>query len=95
MQVDYTLAGARALLEHLAPKLPEGKKFRFVFCSGKFAEWDQNKTLHFMADTRHVKVRSTIPTFTNNLLATQSNALPGPSRAVPLRARRRRPDEAL
>lgn len=57
MQVDYTLAAASAFLEKLAPQLPEGKQFRFVFCSGKFAEWDQKKALHFMADTRHIKVR--------------------------------------
>jgi hypothetical protein len=38
------------------PQLPEGKQFRFLFCSGKFAEWDQDKPLHFMADTRRVKV---------------------------------------
>lgn len=56
VQVDYTLAAAKAFLEHLAPQLPEGKQFRFVFCSGKFAEWDQTKPLHFMADTRRVKV---------------------------------------
>ncbi len=40
------------------PSLPEGSQFRFVFCSGKFAEWDQKKALRFMGDTRHVKVRS-------------------------------------
>lgn len=57
VQVDYTLAAASAFLEKLAPQLPEGKQFRFVFCSGKFAEWDQKKALHFMADTRHIKVR--------------------------------------
>ncbi|KAL2131603.1 hypothetical protein VTI74DRAFT_4819 [Chaetomium olivicolor] len=55
VQVDYTIAAARAFLEHLAPKLPKGRQFRFVFCSGKFAEWDQQKPLHFMADTRRVK----------------------------------------
>lgn len=55
--MDYTLAAASAFLEKLAPQLPEGGQFRFVFCSGKFAEWDQDKALHFMADTRHVKVR--------------------------------------
>jgi hypothetical protein len=54
--VDYTLAGAKAFYEHLAPQLPEGRQFRFVFCSGKFAEWDQTKPLKFMADTRRVKV---------------------------------------
>ncbi|KAJ4297410.1 hypothetical protein N0V88_004332 [Collariella sp. IMI 366227] len=56
VQVDYTLAAARAFLENLAPGLPEGKPFRFVFCSGKFAEWDQQKALHFMADTRRGQV---------------------------------------
>jgi hypothetical protein len=56
VQVDYTLAAAKAFLEHLVPQLPEGKQFRFVFCSGKFAEWDQKKPLHFLADTRRIKV---------------------------------------
>ncbi|KAL2017737.1 hypothetical protein VTK56DRAFT_1707 [Thermocarpiscus australiensis] len=55
VQVDYTLAAAKAFAEHLVPHLPEGKQFRFVFCSGKFAEWDQKKPLHFMADTRRIK----------------------------------------
>ncbi|KAK4237205.1 hypothetical protein C8A03DRAFT_44927 [Achaetomium macrosporum] len=55
VQVDYTLAAAKAFLEHLVPQLPEGKQFRFVFCSGKFAEWDQKKPLHFLADTRRIK----------------------------------------
>ncbi|EAQ92945.1 predicted protein [Chaetomium globosum CBS 148.51] len=55
VSIDYTLAGARAFQEALVPQLPEGKQFRFLFCSGKFAEWDQDKPLHFMADTRHVK----------------------------------------
>ncbi|KAK4129053.1 hypothetical protein N657DRAFT_630027 [Parathielavia appendiculata] len=55
VQVDYALAAATAFRDQLAPQLPEGKQFRFVFCSGKFAEWDQSKPLHFMADTRRVK----------------------------------------
>jgi hypothetical protein len=58
VQVDFALAAARSFLETLVPALPEGKTFRFVFCSGKFAEWDQKKPLHFMADTRRVKVRA-------------------------------------
>lgn len=57
VQVDYTLAAAKASLEALAPQLPTGQKFRFVFCSGKFAEWDQGKSLAFMQDTRRIKVR--------------------------------------
>lgn len=43
------------------PQLPEGKQFRFLFCSGKFAEWDQEKPLHFMLDTRRVKVTNFLP----------------------------------
>lgn len=43
------------------PQLPEGKQFRFLFCSGKFAEWDQEKPLHFMLDTRRVKVTNSLP----------------------------------
>ncbi|KAL2193733.1 hypothetical protein P885DRAFT_71936 [Corynascus similis CBS 632.67] len=55
VQVDYTITAAIAFRETLVPLLPEGSHFRFVFCSGKLAEWDQTKTLHFMADTRHIK----------------------------------------
>ena len=55
--VDFTLAAAKAFDKDLAPKVPEGKKFRFVFCSGMLAEWDQEKSLHFMKDSRLIKVR--------------------------------------
>ncbi|KAI0131429.1 hypothetical protein F4814DRAFT_405987 [Daldinia grandis] len=55
VSVDYTLAAAKAF-SGLASKLPEGsQKFRFVFCSGKFAEWDQSKNLKMMKDTRLIK----------------------------------------
>ncbi|OTA92583.1 hypothetical protein M434DRAFT_387111 [Hypoxylon sp. CO27-5] len=57
VSVDYTLAAAKAFIDELAPKLPEPQKFRFVFCSGKFAEWDQDKSLLMLADTRKIKVR--------------------------------------
>jgi len=59
VQVDYTLAAASAFVSSLAPQLPEGKAFRFVFCSGKYAEWDQNRSLAFMGDTRRFKVSGT------------------------------------
>ncbi|KAI1471521.1 uncharacterized protein F4812DRAFT_414377 [Daldinia caldariorum] len=53
VSVDYTLAAAKAFSEELAAGLPG--PFRFVFCSGKFAEWDQNKNLKMMKDTRLIK----------------------------------------
>ncbi|KAI1269925.1 hypothetical protein F5Y18DRAFT_372018 [Xylariaceae sp. FL1019] len=55
VSVDYTLNAANAFVTHLAGNLPASQKFRFVFCSGKFAEWDDNKSLVFMSDTRHIK----------------------------------------
>ncbi|KAI4859145.1 hypothetical protein F4820DRAFT_440684 [Hypoxylon rubiginosum] len=55
VSIDYTLAAANAFVTELAPKLPEAQKFRFVFCSGKFAEWDQEKNLKAMKDTRRIK----------------------------------------
>ncbi|KAK1770026.1 hypothetical protein QBC33DRAFT_529962 [Phialemonium atrogriseum] len=58
--VDYTLAAANAFASALAPRLPDGRAFRFVFCSGKYAEWEQEKSLAFLADTRRIKVRSAI-----------------------------------
>jgi hypothetical protein len=53
--VEYTLAAAKAMCDHLAEKVPDGNRFRFVFCSGAGAEWDRSKRLLFMADTRHIK----------------------------------------
>ncbi|PNP44114.1 hypothetical protein TGAM01_v203344 [Trichoderma gamsii] len=53
--VEYTLAAANAMLDHLADKVPSGKKFRFVFCSGKYSEWNQKRPLLFMADSRRIK----------------------------------------
>ncbi|KAI0008414.1 hypothetical protein F4779DRAFT_450959 [Xylariaceae sp. FL0662B] len=55
VQVDFTLAAANAFLDALAPQLPEPQKFRFVFCSGKFAEWDQEKRLLMLPGTRRLK----------------------------------------
>ncbi|KAK4192865.1 hypothetical protein QBC35DRAFT_483622 [Podospora australis] len=52
VQVDYPVAAARAFQQSL---VPEGQDFKFVFCSGKYAEWDQQKPLYFMSDTRRVK----------------------------------------
>lgn len=40
--------------QKLASTSPTGK-FRFVFCSGKFTEWDQDKTLLFLSDSRRIK----------------------------------------
>ncbi|KAI2615059.1 hypothetical protein GGR54DRAFT_307215 [Hypoxylon sp. NC1633] len=55
VHVDYSVAAAKAFIAELAPKLPEPQKFRFVFCSGKFAEWDQEKPLKWLKDTRLIK----------------------------------------
>lgn len=41
------------MMEHLAPT--GGRSFRFVFCSGKLAEWNQDRPLYFLNDTRKIK----------------------------------------
>ncbi|KAI9163909.1 Leucinostatins biosynthesis cluster protein T [Paramyrothecium foliicola] len=53
--VDFTLSAANTMLLRLKTAVPAGRKFRFVFLSGKYAEWDQTKTLLFLADTRRIK----------------------------------------
>ncbi|KAH7324935.1 hypothetical protein B0I35DRAFT_172415 [Stachybotrys elegans] len=53
--VDFTLAAAKAMSTHLAAPSSSGREFRFVYCSGKYAEWDQDKTLLFLGDTRRFK----------------------------------------
>ncbi|RYC63416.1 hypothetical protein CHU98_g2772 [Xylaria longipes] len=50
--VDYPLAAATAFMDHLAPR-PD--KFKFLYVSGKFAEWDEKKSLFFLRDTRRIK----------------------------------------
>lgn len=55
VNVEFTFSFAKALDTHILPTLPAGKTFRFIFCSGSGAEWDQNKTLLFMSDTRKIK----------------------------------------
>jgi hypothetical protein len=52
---DFALIAANAFMNSLAPAL-KGKKFKFVFCSGMGAEWDQTKPLWFLKDTRRIKV---------------------------------------
>lgn len=43
--------------DHLTQHIPAGgdSKFRFVFCSGMLAEWDQDRSLWFLNDTRKIK----------------------------------------
>lgn len=53
--VEYTSAGAKAMRDHLTAHVPSGSKFRFVFCSGMLAEWNQDRKLYFLNDTRKIK----------------------------------------
>ncbi|KAG9258828.1 uncharacterized protein F5Z01DRAFT_5044 [Emericellopsis atlantica] len=57
--VDYTLAAAKAMRNHLVAHLPTDlplkQPFRFVLCSGMLAEWDQERKLWFLNDTRKIK----------------------------------------
>ncbi|KOS22475.1 hypothetical protein ESCO_002088 [Escovopsis weberi] len=55
VNVGYTLAAADAMLRHLAGKTPDGKKFRFVFCSGGFAERNLARLLIFHAGVRRIR----------------------------------------
>ncbi|KAF5010253.1 hypothetical protein FDECE_3571 [Fusarium decemcellulare] len=55
VQVNYTISGAKSMINYLVPQLAPRVKFRFVFCSGKLAEWDQEQSLYFLADTRKGK----------------------------------------
>ncbi|KAI1750194.1 hypothetical protein F4782DRAFT_256410 [Xylaria castorea] len=55
VSVDFPLAAAAAFMINLTPRLQYSEKFRFVFVSGKYAEWDDEKPLFFMRDTRRMK----------------------------------------
>ncbi|KAK0247503.1 hypothetical protein LTS09_017381 [Friedmanniomyces endolithicus] len=57
VHVDYTLAAATAFVEHIAPivREKEGRRFTFVYLSGKICERDQSKALWFLADARRMR----------------------------------------
>ena len=56
--IDFTLAAANAFVKGICPTLQQQQtqKFRFVFCGGKGAEWDQEKKLWVFNDSRKLKV---------------------------------------
>jgi len=56
ISVDFTLEAANAFARGLSPHLGDGKRFRFVFCSGMFSEMDQGKSLWFLETSRKAKV---------------------------------------
>ncbi|KAK5739656.1 hypothetical protein LTR17_005140 [Elasticomyces elasticus] len=55
VHVDYTLAAATAFAQNLAPNVGEGKRFTFVYLSGKLCERDQAKSLWFMEEARKMR----------------------------------------
>ena len=55
VNVEFTMSFAKALNAHVKPTIPAGKSFRFVFCSGSLSEWDPNKKLMFLEDSRKIK----------------------------------------
>ncbi|KAI1740985.1 hypothetical protein F4680DRAFT_77433 [Xylaria scruposa] len=55
VSVDYPIAAATAFAVYLTPTLRHGNKFRFVFVSRRFAEWDDYEPLYFDCDARHMK----------------------------------------
>ena len=56
IDVGYTMAAAKAFTDFLAPRLDDGKKFRFVYTSGLSAVRDPKKSLWVMPAMRHVRV---------------------------------------
>ena len=53
--LDYTIAAAKAIGGTC--RLPEGRRFRFIYLSGGAAERDQTKPLWFKQDYRRIRVR--------------------------------------
>lgn len=63
VQYDFTVAFAEFCEKSIRPREETGRKeFRFVFCSGAFAEREEKKSLWWGDKTRKLKVRS-IPVF--------------------------------
>ncbi|KAE8448542.1 hypothetical protein EG329_009423 [Mollisiaceae sp. DMI_Dod_QoI] len=56
IEIGYTHAAAEAFAKSLVPSLKaQGKSFRFVYLSGKFAERETEKHLWFLHDSRTIK----------------------------------------
>lgn len=59
VEIGYTLAGAEAFSNFLAPELKsKGKTFRFVYLSGVYANRDPNKKMWLFHDVLTMKVLS-------------------------------------
>lgn len=52
VNVEFPLAAARTFCDHIAAKVPMGKKFNFVYCSNKHAEKNQAKAFLFPSDAK-------------------------------------------
>lgn len=56
LNVNLAVEAAIAFAKTLAPQLPEGKKFRFVYCSGRFAEREfEAKSMWMFKESRSMK----------------------------------------
>ncbi|KAL8706681.1 MAG: hypothetical protein Q9201_000315 [Fulgogasparrea decipioides] len=55
INLDYTMVAAETFTRELAPQLPEGKNFRFVYLSGMMTERNQERKLWFMSETRRIR----------------------------------------
>lgn len=58
VNLDYTLSAC----SEFSKLVNEGKKFRFVYCSGALATRDQGKKLWFLSEMRKIRVTPPIPT---------------------------------
>lgn len=58
--IDFTIAAAKAILTDmsLTTSIPDHRKFKFIYCSGWGAEWDQDVKLYVEQENRRLKVRS-------------------------------------
>jgi hypothetical protein len=54
--VETQQSALKEFADRLAPQLQAGQKFRFSYCSGKFAERDATKKLRFLQKARRIRV---------------------------------------
>lgn len=58
VNIDYPFEAAKAFIEHLAPQVPGGGKFRFLYVSGHGVSRDMEKKHWLFNDAIHIKVCS-------------------------------------
>ncbi|KAI0508246.1 hypothetical protein F5B22DRAFT_423789 [Xylaria bambusicola] len=73
--MDFPQIAAQEFAQAARPYLPHGRPFIFVYVSIRSAEWDDSKRLHYLKNTRRLKVSQISHISDSTLTSTLSASL--------------------